>query len=317
MTPDELDEHCQFIYRSPRIDDTVVILCEGRPIKARETEGYGNLESYPDAYFYKHCVPAWWTQNQLPRPIFFNCGGRSNVIQTYFRLLELHSHPRDDSFLDVNKLFAIVDLDIQAMACDTCYPFVNTEEIFRDLYQCSQVNQQNAVKHKIWVTGLVHKEAYFLAPELQELFDNYPKKLLFSDNPLNLWALYRQMANEMIQDQDLAEHFLNIIHRISHFSALNNENLTNWQQTWIAEFEQNETKRKELVYLLLTVRKAKEYWEKLMPFDERPVIDRKTLNNMRDELSIKIAGFYANAENACQFHIPCFLKMIHDVVYAQ
>ncbi|MEZ5673177.1 MAG: hypothetical protein R3E08_12690 [Thiotrichaceae bacterium] len=306
-----IDQHCQHIYRSRSIRNKIVVLCEGdiHIVEGRESpQSYRHLQKYPDANFYKGCIPQWWQQK---RPEFFNCGGRTRVLETYFHLVELHKNQLNDSYLDTTKLFAIVDADLQPAFCTEMYPFANTEEIFHHLYQQTRVNQQNASQHKIWVTGFVHKEAYFLAPELQQLFDTYPIKLQFADAPLDLQKIYIQMATDITQDNDLIKHFTKIKSRIDYFSALPCDDLVKWQQNWIQMFRSiDNAKQIELIYILLTIRKAKEYWKKLTPFGEKDTSER-----LQEQLMLKIADFYASAENSCQFHIPCFLKSIYDVVY--
>ncbi len=103
------------------------------------------------------------------KPAFFNCGGWSDVVKTYFKLLELHEKeklaenqdPEERSnFDDPNKLFAIIDLDLQNKKIDG-YNFTDSEEVFKDLYRGIHFNQENGSKHFIFVTGLIHKEAYF------------------------------------------------------------------------------------------------------------------------------------------------------------
>ncbi|NES73272.1 MAG: hypothetical protein F6K24_52845 [Okeania sp. SIO2D1] len=62
------------------------------------------MEQMPDANFYKKCVPKTW--NDKPRPQFFNCGDRADVINSYFYLLELHDYQPSLSYLNKHKLFA-------------------------------------------------------------------------------------------------------------------------------------------------------------------------------------------------------------------
>jgi len=310
-----IDQHCEHIYRSRSVKNKIIVLCEGdiHSVEGRESpQSYRHLQKYPDADFYKGCIPHWWQQK---RPEFFNCGGRTRVLETYFRLIELHQNQTPkDSYLNIDKLFAIVDVDLQIARCVATYPFADTEAIFQHLYQQTRVNEPNARQHKIWVTGFVHKEAYFLAPELQPLFDNYPVKLQFVDEPLDLKKLYVQMVKDAGQHKDLVDNFATVRHRINYFSALNGEELVTWQQNWLQAFHSTDvTRQMELIYMMLTVVKTKEYWEGHLT----PVEWSGTTERLQEQLTPKIADFYADAENACQFHIPCFLKMIHDVVYAQ
>ncbi len=103
---------------------------------------------------------------------------------TFFTLLERHSKLRQYSYLNPDKLFAIVDLDIQSQEMSQSYPFSDTEAIFEHLYDKGKVNKKNANQHRIWVTGLIHKEAYFIEPALQSVFDTFP--LTFNTVPLKL-----------------------------------------------------------------------------------------------------------------------------------
>jgi len=85
-------------------------------------------------------------------------------------LKELHVENRNDSYLDINKLFVIIDLDIQKAKIDN-YRFENTEEIFNDLYNELEINSNKIDSHTILTTGLIHKEAYFLLKCLEPIFD--------------------------------------------------------------------------------------------------------------------------------------------------
>ena len=89
------------------------MLCEGDISKNQgrlSPQLYKRMEQMPDSNFYKACVPHWWSQH---RPQFFNCGDRKDVIDTYFALSELHAKDSTNSYLEPNRLFALVDLDIQ------------------------------------------------------------------------------------------------------------------------------------------------------------------------------------------------------------
>jgi len=312
-----IDQHCEHIYRSRSVKNKIIVLCEGdiNIVQGMESpQSYRHLQKYPDANFYQRCIPHWWRQK---RPEFFICGGRTRVLETYFRLVELHQNQApEDSYLNIDKLFAIVDVDLQIACCVKTYPFANTEAIFQHLYQQTRVNEPNARQHKIWVTGFIHKEAYFLAPELQQLFDDYPVKLQFANEPLDLKKLYVQMMKDATQNEDLVHHFATVKHRINYFPMLSCDQLVTWQQNWLQVFHSVDAKKQiELIYIMLTIVKTKEYWEYCI----KPVEWSRTPEQLQEQLTRKIAEFYANvdAENACQFHIPCFLKMIYHVVYAR
>ncbi len=117
LTENELNNHIKNIMGLRAIKNKAVILCEGiiSEVKSfkRNPSKYRSLEKLPDANFYKGCLPKSIKRYRVPIPVFFNCGDRGNVIKAYSKLKELHVESRDDSFLDINKLFAIVDLDLQ------------------------------------------------------------------------------------------------------------------------------------------------------------------------------------------------------------
>ena len=133
LTAEELDNHVKNKMGSRSIRNKAVILCEGNISNVknvgRNPAKYGSLEKFPDANFYKGCLPKSINGYRVPTPVFFNCGDRSNVIKAYSKLKELHVESRDDSYLDIKKLFAIIDLDLKKAQIDN-YKFQNIEEIF-------------------------------------------------------------------------------------------------------------------------------------------------------------------------------------------
>ncbi|MHC5772829.1 hypothetical protein [Nostoc sp.] len=205
LKPEQLIQHCEIIIGSRRIKNKIVVLCEGEG-GIWDTEGrpspqsYSKMEQMPDANFYKACVPKLWSQY---RPEFFNCGDRKDVLDTYFTLSKLHDENKDNSYLSLEKLFAIVDVDLQTqnITKEYSYSFSDTEAIFYDLYTKLNINEENAKQHRIWVTGLIHKEAYFIIPELQPIFDTF--STLYNSNSLVLRDIYLTMADALITDSDL------------------------------------------------------------------------------------------------------------------
>ena len=135
-----LQEHCQTIINSRRAQNKIVILCEGN-VHANKGKAslssYRQLEKLPDANFYKACIPVWWKQK---RPEFFICGDRQDVINTYFELQKMHSQPRNDSYLNKDKLFAIIDLDLPLCKFDDSYPIKDSEALFYSLYEEGQID---------------------------------------------------------------------------------------------------------------------------------------------------------------------------------
>lgn len=304
----ELKEHCLQILEDPSINNKIVVLCEG---KIRDDQGirspqvYKKMDQMPDANFYLACVPKWWRK---PRPNFINCGNINNVIDTYLNLLELQEQSKK-SYLNKEKLFAIVDLDIQLQKIDN-YHYPDTEQIFYNLYNAAQVIEEQATKHRIWVTGLIHKEAYFIAPETQKLLDNSSLYPQFENQTVNLQDVYLAMAQTIIDDMDFKKHFERVIKRIDYCNNIDCSDIDKLQETWNIEFKKrSDHKRfKELVSALLTIRKAKNYWRKIEPSGNWTSSHKL----FREQLSLEIGRFYAEQDCNCKNHIPYFFKTLYQ-----
>ena len=311
LNSEQLKQHCEIILQSSRIKNKIVVLCEG-PMShiegRRSPQAYKHMKTMPDANFYNACVPTWWTQQ---RPQFFNCGDRASVIKTYSSLVTLHEQDTTNSYLDPNRLFAMIDLDLHLQKIDD-YSFPDTEAIFCNLYEKSEVKAQNAAQHRIWITGLIHKEAYFIAPELQSIFDDYPHPPMYQDNPVELNSIYMDMAEKISSDPDL-NNKLNrkrAIDRINH--CFNCADLTELQDSWKTEFTStsDETCKQQLIMALLTIRKAKDYWHQIEPPVDWSGNDRE----FREQLSLEIGSFYSQQSSDVKCHIPFFFNTLHEFV---
>ncbi|EGK87505.1 hypothetical protein D0A34_20060 [Microcoleus vaginatus PCC 9802] len=309
LNPEQLKKHCKAILQSPRIKNKIVVLCEGdiRKTQGRESpQAYKAMEQMPDANFYKACVPTWWRQ-KLPE--FFNCGDRKDVLDTYSTLLTLHEKDNTNSYLDPDRLFAMIDLDLQLQTIDN-YIFTDTEAIFRNLYEKSQVKEQNAAKHRIWITGLIHKEAYFLTPELQAIFDNCCNKPIYQGNPAVLAKIYLDMADAICSDLDLQKNLQRAFDRISYCSGLDCTEVKNFQASWKERFHNavDETHRNQSIAVLLTIKKAKDYWHQIKPSGHFSREDWV----FREQLSLEIGRFYSEQSSDVKSHIPFFFKTLYE-----
>ena len=312
LSPEQLKQHCQTIIGSRRIKNKIVVLCEGE-IPKREgrlsPQTYGRMEKMPDANFYNACVPKYLREY---RPQFFNCGDRKDVLDTYFTVLELHNQDSTNSYLSPEKLFAIVDLDLQPKTIDN-YAFSDTEAIFCDLYHQGQVNANNAVNHRIWVTGLIHKEAYFLIPELQEVLNNSFLSPIYNNNPIILENIYIAMANGISSDPDLCDNLLRASARINYCSGLDCIEVDQLRDSWKAEFQnaQDDTRKNELIVALLTIKKAKNYWYQIHPATATEWTH--SIQVYREQLSLEIGReFYAKQCRDIKYHIPFFLETLYE-----
>jgi hypothetical protein len=308
FTDGELAQHCKYILGERRIKNKIVILCEGGRYEGRERlspQSYRRMEELPDANFYNACIPSYWRER---RPQFFNCGDRHDTLSTYFKLLELHDRKPELSYLSPGLLFALVDIDLHtAKIADEEYGFADTEEIFHDLYSDLKIQVDRLPQHRIWVTGLMHKEAYFINPDLQPIFDEYEIPIEYRENPIDLNSVYQDIITDLERDPDLCQHFTKAIKRICHCDKLNLQNPQLLAKSWqeLSDFpEQIET---ELIFALLAIAKSKPYWQKVMGH---------SLSHQREALSLQIARrFYAeqNGENGDRYHLPCFFTYLYNL----
>ncbi|MEG4491452.1 hypothetical protein [Microcoleus sp. D3_18_C4] len=311
LSPEQLKKHCEAILQSRRIKNKIVVLCEGdiRKTQGRESpQAYKAMEQMPDANFYKACVPTWWRQ-KLPE--FFNCGDRKDVLETYSTLSILHEKDTTNSYLDPARLFAMIDLDLQLQTIDN-YIFTDTEAIFRNLYEKSEVKEQNAAQHRIWITGLIHKEAYFLTPELQPIFDNCCNEPMYQGNPAVLANIYLDMADAICTDFDLQNNLQRAFDRISYCSGLDCTEVKNFQASWKERFQNavDETHKNQSIAVLLTIKKAKDYWHQIKPSGDFSREDWV----FREQLSLEIGRFYSEQSSDVKSHIPFFFKTLYEFV---
>jgi len=319
LNKEQLQQHCEYIIKSPRIKNRIVVLCEGKINldydQSLSPQSYKRMEEMPDANFYKACIPQTWRTQKILTPQFFNCGNCVNVIDSYFQLLEIHQENPDNSYLSPNKLVAIIDLDIQQQTINYDYPFVNKEAIFNHLYERGKVKINNLDQHHIFVTGLIHKEAYFIVPELQDFFDNYIYSLVFNNSALKLDDIYLNMSNDLINDPDIKDNLITVKQRINHSQSLDITDLNTIQNSWQINFNNvtNDEQKKELIMALLMIKKVKEYWHQIYQDNSNNLQINKM--QFREQMSLEIAKkFYAKQEYNEDNHIRAFFERLAQLV---
>jgi hypothetical protein len=276
-------------------------------------------EALPDCNFYKACLPTYW-RDRLP--VFINSGGRSQVIKTFHRLQEICSEPSDHSYLSVDKLFAIIDRDIQPECLTDTYRFADTDEAAHHLYNGLSINTENAAQHRIWLTGLIHKEAYFLVPELKGFFDEVCEVSChqgchYKESLLELEVLYQEMVKQVNQDRDLGDRWLESSTRVKHCSDLQLETIESFQDSWQEQWKvhaSNEVRRNQLAYALLALCKAKDYWKQVHPGDATAIeYCAKELQKFREDIILKIGRqFYSKQEGFPEQHLAYFFKHLYE-----
>lgn len=268
---DDISALVSAILRSRRIRDRLVVLCEGDLLPAGpggppSPQMYGHLERMPDANFYKACVPQDWQSHRLPQ--FFNCGGRSQVIQAYRALLEEHRLAPESSFLTPEKLYALVDLDIQPNEMPEGHPWRTTEEVHAALYENGLIKGDPDARHRIWVTALIHKEAFFVLPAAEAEWRD--ASAFFDGAPLALRKLHTAVAQRLTTDADVARHLDVVKERVCRFdagAALTCVDGPALSTSWLAAAGSTTDgdAYEGLVRALLAVAKVKPVWSEVLP----------------------------------------------------
>ncbi len=307
----EIDHLCTMIMKRRSNRNKIVVLCEGdpNPIEIHTPQQYSRLENFPDANFYKAAIPSWWRERI---PNFYNCGGRSTVLQVYARLLQIHEDLSTESYLDPTKLYAIIDLDNQPCDLSEISSSLNSsEDLHRALHNGNELLAEALAQHRIWITGWVHKESYFFDPDLQDLYNDY--KLLFDENPLVLNDLYHRMIDDMDGDQDLAKHCDCAIGRIKLHLLENIAQLSDFKSIW-EQGSYDPKRRPSLISALLAIKKAKHYWEEKLTVDPQEIsISRSAY---LDTVMLQIAKFYADQcpkddpQDLPRYHIPQMIRCL-------
>lgn len=296
------------ILHSPQINNKIVVLVEGDlppPDGQRlSPQRYAQYERLPDANFYKACVPRRWHNSQTP--VFFNCGGRAEVLYAYESLLAKHAKAPKNSYLNPKKLYALVDLDIQNKELPNGYEWKTTEAIHDELYVDGALKPVIDASHRIWVTALVHKEAFFVLPNMSaRLMDGV--RPFWNGKPLDLRDLHKELARTLEHVKDITENFEIVKNRMGRFAAgsrLACTDATCLAQSWLDQAQSAIGEDYDaLARALLSVAKAKTVWEQFYPdpaYDREPsdtltpevVQESKRIRseNFRDELALKVGA---------------------------
>ncbi|OCQ97549.1 hypothetical protein BCR12_04730 [Limnothrix sp. P13C2] len=304
-----------------------MILCEGKvdPIpdgsKLRKSPGSYRQQEFDDSKFYRKCLPRYLQREYCPQ--FFNCGSQASVIKVFHQLLEIHNLDPSNSNLSTDKLFSLVDLDLGRQPVNK-YVFPDIESIYRNIYH-SDFEKLNLSGHQIYTTGLIHKEAYFILPELErevfnEFLEKFPK-LQHSGQPFNLKVIYQTLIHSIGDDPRIRENFGIVKQRIQRY--LSPEELIDLDPRMLQvileqRFEactnqhslDSEEGRSLLIKAVLVITKVKDLaWNQITDGDDYP-LDAKVI---RDQLTLNIAEYFSrNHESLRDFHIMEILKFIAE-----
>lgn len=290
---EQVDRVVNAILRSPQIKNKIVVLCEGDLPPAEDLRSspqrYAQYERLPDANFYKACVPRRW--HNYRTPVFFNCGGRAEVLYAYEALHVKHAKAPANSFLSPDKLYALVDLDIQTKNLPDGYPWKNTEEIHEALYADGALKTPVDDRHRIWVTALVHKEAFFLLPSMSTALVHGVRPF-WKEQPLDVRTLHAELARTLGDVRDICDRFDIVKSRMRRYvagSRLACTDAAGLGQSWLEQANTaNDDDYEALSRALLAVAKAKTVWEEIGP--DPAYANEIRAENFRDQLALKIAA---------------------------
>lgn len=324
MTRDPADvKFCENLLRRYRaIKNRIVILCEGdrNYLKVKTPQQYRQLDEYQDAAFWKETVPSWWRER---KPVFIPCGGRSQVLNIREILLDLHYEDESNSYLCPEKLFVLIDLDLQRAIIDPDLDY-DTEKLYYDLYQDGLINPQIIDKYKTIVTGLIHKESYFLEPDLQGLFDDSQYKISYKDRQLSLNNIYRDMLLKIESDRDLETFLTTATSRIKNILLNTPNNCTKLKEELDKQFNDPDTSpenKRQVIKAILTIIKSKPFWEEEITIESKEDLPEEYLlspDECRDNLMLNIAKFYADKceqspEANYEYHICQWIKYFYSL----
>lgn len=327
LNDDQVWNLANSIIRCRAIKNRAVILCEGKvdPIpdskRIRKSPGNYRQEDFDDSKFYRKCLPRYLQREYCPQ--FFNCGSQASVIKIFHQLLEIHNLDPTNSNLSTDKLFALVDLDLGRQPVYK-YIFPDIESIYKAIYHSDSENL-SLDDHQIYTTGLIHKEAYFILPELEkEVFNEFLERfpnLQFSNQPFNFKKIYQKLINSIGNDPRINEHFDIVKQRLQGY--LSPEELIDLDPIKLQailrhRFEacanehswDSKEGRSLLVKAVLVITKVKDLaWNQITDGDDYP-LDSKVI---RDQLTLSIAEYFSqNHEFLKDFHIMEILKFIAE-----
>ncbi|MGB5596762.1 MAG: ornithine acetyltransferase [Crocosphaera sp.] len=242
-------------------------------------------------------------------------------LRIYPKLIELHNNNPIDSYLSPDKLFILIDLDIQVAYLDNiCTHYQTTEEFYHAVYKHHPIDTNIIDKSKIIITGWIHKEAYFLEPDLQYyLQQELPlTQITYKNNPLSLEDIYKDMIQDINNDADINKNIDNVLKRIENFlsiSMTDKHSLINECQKLKQNSSITPKQKRQLIEVILKIVKAKPYWEDKIIIQD----DYLSEDEARDNIIANIARFYAKScdlseqSHSIVYHIPQWVKYLHSI----
>ena len=116
------------------------------------------------------------------------------------------------------------------------------------------------------------------------------------------------MTDGIITDVDLQNNLAKVSHRIDYCTGLDCSEINQLCNSWKCELKtcKNELQKNELIYSLLTLKKAKNYWKQIQPSEDTNISPER----FREQLSLAIAKFYSENSKNPKYHISFILEIL-------
>jgi hypothetical protein len=94
--------------------------------------------------------------------------------------------------------------------------------------------------------------------------------------------------------------------------GLHHSHCTTTKNSWKQKF-QTTLNKTELIYALLTITKAKDYWHQIVPESSEWTA---SIERLREQLTLAIGQFYSEAdeEENTAYHIPVFFETLYQFI---
>ena len=134
----------------------------------------------------------------------------------------------------------------------------------------------------------------------------------YEGKKLSLEQLYIKMADDIIEDADLQNNLAEVSNRINYCTGLNCFTVKELCNSWKSEFKacNDESRKNDLIYSLLTLKKAKDYWKQIQP----PAGLNISADRFREQLSLEIAKFYSENSTNPRYHISFLLETLSESI---
>ncbi|TAF57180.1 MAG: hypothetical protein EAZ61_02000 [Oscillatoriales cyanobacterium] len=194
----------------------------------------------------------------------------------------------------------IIDLDLSPNTIEE-YQYSNTEKIFEALYPNFIRLTGNTKNHKIFTTGLIHREAYFVLPQLLDVYKEFYPKVMYRGKILELRSIYEVALSHILENRGLKKNYEVIKNRFTRLGMNLPENIMDLEEYCKENFF---LKNSDLMPIeLLLFSNIKELFWKELEFEGGNDIF------LKDQLEMQIAKFFSSHLDEV-FHIRHILDRI-------